>query len=745
MIVATVAADDAVHRARVLQPPTPRCVDLNVHGLTLHAGLRGAAPRVAVNAYELNAVNPERLHTILQKTCGCPKYCGPTLANSVGERRVLEVLQWWHLHLTASERCFLMQHMYDGGERDGGTISGVPTSRTTWSLCGRAICKTAFVAIVAMSSRTLYHMTQGICSHSLRTPNPRESAQAHLVNQFFLELYMSAAEPLPHEFKVVAGDGHQQDDEAEPWEIDDDWCPERSVPQVIQSFLGGDIGMPQRYLTHTNVTNLYWLFLASFPPTGDDDGSSSSEAGDNPAKLVEARVPSLSTFSRVWKSTWSKHLRFRKSSQHAECKTCFEARVRMSQARTTLLDKIDYARQWKEHLRNQYFDRAIYWHCRFASRRKLGVLTVIIDSMDKAKFAWPQFPWHRVDKRLEEVHRPRLVLTAAIAHGFATFFFICDEDVTHGASAFCDMITRIVDKVEEVCRRSGVRFPEHLVVQTDNTVAQAKNSEGNCFLAYLVSQHKFHTANMFHLIVGHTHEDIDQLFAVVLTLVLRRIKFQTKEELATKLLDSMRLRIERKGEELVVEILDHMRDFKSWMAPLKIELHNAFGNRADIECPHSFSYKMRRDLTFSEKAMMLPGSRHYQGEDCDVFCCVKTYMHDSRLQQPPLCVLPASRVRGSGVPASPTTMMPRVPPTAAKKKDLRDLAAILRGEVYNLHRGADALDALADGPPAVVFPPSPWLGSSTPDPMTRIIPSTNELFPHLPDSSWHLLVRFKRK
>ena len=153
---------------------------------------------------------------------------------------------------------------------------------------------------------------------------------------------MSAAEPLPHEFKVVAGDGHQKDDEDEPWEIDDDWCPERSVPQVIQSFLGGDIGMPQRYLTHTNVTNLYWLFLASFPPTtGDDDGSSSSEAGDNPAKLVEARVPSLSTFSRVWKNTWSKHLRFRKSVQHAECRTCFEARMRMSQARITLLDKID--------------------------------------------------------------------------------------------------------------------------------------------------------------------------------------------------------------------------------------------------------------------------------------------------------------------------------------------------------------------------------------------------------------------
>ena len=92
---------------------------------------------------------------------------------------------------------------------------------------------------------------------------------------------------------MVAGDGHQKDDEDEPWEIDDDRCPERSVPQVIQAFLGGDIGMPQRYHTHTDMTNSYWLFLASFPPTGDDDGSSSSEAGDIPAKLVEARLPSL--------------------------------------------------------------------------------------------------------------------------------------------------------------------------------------------------------------------------------------------------------------------------------------------------------------------------------------------------------------------------------------------------------------------------------------------------------------------
>ena len=51
------------------------------------------------------------------------------------------------------------------------------------------------------------------------------------------------------------------------------------------------------------------------------------------------------------------------------------------------------------------------------------------------------------------------------------------------------------------------------------------------FLAVLVQKFKFHTAVLNFLRVGHTHEDIDQMFAVLLSLVLRRIKFQRPCEL----------------------------------------------------------------------------------------------------------------------------------------------------------------------------------------------------------------------
>ena len=47
------------------------------------------------------------------------------------------------------------------------------------------------------------------------------------------------------------------------------------------------------------------------------------------------------------------------------------------------------------------------------------VLTIIIDSMDKAKVAYTQYVF-RKPKSLDKWRRPRLVITAAIAHGWCT-------------------------------------------------------------------------------------------------------------------------------------------------------------------------------------------------------------------------------------------------------------------------------------------------------------------------------------
>ena len=54
----------------------------------------------------------------------------------------------------------------------------------------------------------------------------------------------------------------------------------------------------------------------------------------------------------------------------------------------------------------------------------------------------------------------------------------------------------------------SIPFPRHLVIQSDNTAAQAKNQYVLMFLAVLVSRRLFMTTNLLFLVVGHTHEDI---------------------------------------------------------------------------------------------------------------------------------------------------------------------------------------------------------------------------------------------
>jgi hypothetical protein len=55
-------------------------------------------------------------------------------------------------------------------------------------------------------------------------------------------------------------------------------------------------------------------------------------------------------------------------------------------------------------------------------------------------------------------------------------------------------------------------FPRQLVIQSDKTVAQAKNQHVAMFPALLVSRGLFLSVNLMFLVVGHTHEDIDMFF-----------------------------------------------------------------------------------------------------------------------------------------------------------------------------------------------------------------------------------------
>ena len=110
--------------------------------------------------------------------------------------------------------------------------------------------------------------------------------------------------------------------------------------------------------------------------------------------------PSFATFRRRYDGVWKHCLRIRKSSPHAQCSTCFQLQRQMHGARGIMHMRLTAARALRQHYADQYTDRCIYWSLRHASRMRDNVLVIIVDAMDKSKFAWPRYPWPRAAKEM---------------------------------------------------------------------------------------------------------------------------------------------------------------------------------------------------------------------------------------------------------------------------------------------------------------------------------------------------------
>ena len=723
-----------------------------------------------LNQYDKRAMNPVQIaKTLAGKVCSCKQNCGSQFST----QELLDARTVYH-QLQEQDRRYVLHTMYkptgpgslgsDCTEEplDTGTdpAPGWLAKRAQWSFCGHRVCVQAFCKLLPVGLHQLYKGVKMALDMRRAFPGcpktVRPCPQQEVCDRFFIDLYRSAAEPLPTEFKLSGVDQHMA--MAEPVgavdsDEDDmvqgsgfqvpgpdsalDWDPDRPLHAIVSECAGREVlGVPIRELPHGTLTDLHWQFLAYCTCI----------------QLEPSDTPSLSTFRRAWVDKWKAVLKFKPESSHACCQTCFELHQKIYGTWAKPVEKFTFAAAWRQHLQDQCHDRMIYWSLRFASRqRNSDVLVIIIDSMDKAKLAWPRYTFGKKPHELDavKVPRPRSVLTAAMAHGWCTCLFLADDSLSHGASAFCEVLAQTLDHVSNKAKAQGLAFPLHLVVQSDNTVAQAKNSEVAQFLAHLVAARKFSTCTLNFLMVGHTHEDVDQLFGLVCASVVRRYRWETVDDLAQYLETTIGPHIVSKGEDAKVVRLEAIRDFKAWLTPQGVKVGGCFRNRDGIETPHSFTYKLRGNLTKTELDQVqgsIPRAVRYAGYDRatedpgDVFCIVKTYMRDLHNQQAPVLVLPidrSSRVQGS----EPTTML-TVEISPERRKALETLAALYEREMYGYFSAAVKIRSMLHCDPPTLPGPG-WLAEAPLAPQ-EVQYTQNPYFPHLPETSWHMLVQFHK-
>ena len=224
-------------------------------------------------------------------------------------------------------------------------------------------------------------------------------------------------------------------------------------------------------------------------------------------------VGSYSTFKRVWELCFKQILRFRTFGQHACCTECSKLKAAM-RAAPSMTQKLQRAKEYREHLRSQWRDRLVYWRMREKSRALDGNwLVVMLDGADQSKFRivkstrWP--------KALDGVHRPHLQLLGCWSHGHEISFNLREEDVPKGSNVIIEVILASLSRILERSTEEGQAMPSHLWVQVDNAVGENKNQHVMRTLALLVDRGIFRSTVLSTLRVGHTHEDLDAVFGIV--------------------------------------------------------------------------------------------------------------------------------------------------------------------------------------------------------------------------------------
>lgn len=197
-------------------------------------------------------------------------------------------------------------------------------------------------------------------------------------------------------------------------------------------------------------------------------------------------------------------------------------------------------------------------------------------------------------------------------------------------------------------------------------------------------------------------------------------------------------RSEGRSEDLSVEAMRAVRDWKQWLSATGVTPYHAWMTRAGIEAPHSFTWKLRRDLTGSELGMLPLNKRG--GHPGDVFCLVKNFIKDTVLQQPPVLAMPQARLALLDSHPHSVADLPEV--SADRRADLRKLALAVQSEMPG---SADYLEFLAARRAARLcdLMPVDWLPTVS-QPELPLQPTANAEYPNLPEASWELKVRFSR-
>ena len=230
-------------------------------------------------------------------------------------------------------------------------------------------------------------------------------------------------------------------------------------------------------------------------------------------------------FYRLWREEFT-HVEIPPYSRFSKCHICWEYRNCIESITNERVKEIVQV-QYQLHLTLQIKEWQDYWWAkRDAIMSPDESLCLIVDGMDQNTTMVPKL--RQLVKNIEGRY-VKSQLCGVLIHGVALYTHLWFD--VHHVHDSNQVLTSLAKVLGDVRNRKG-SLPPILRIQADNYGRENKNKYMFAYCASLVALEYFLEVRLSFFIVGHTHEDIDQRFSIISSVLKRQEIDSVKEMLA---------------------------------------------------------------------------------------------------------------------------------------------------------------------------------------------------------------------
>ena len=129
------------------------------------------------------------------------------------------------------------------------------------------------------------------------------------------------------------------------------------------------------------------------------------------------------------------------------CDVCQVLKFELANRALALERRLGVLKQYRDHLAEQYRDRAAVWTLQAASADpQSGVVCLVIDRMDQGKFCIPRDPALECAASLAKANRPRMAVHACWAMGYCLKVAVAHETVMKDSSFILELLSQTLQQ-----------------------------------------------------------------------------------------------------------------------------------------------------------------------------------------------------------------------------------------------------------------------------------------------------------